>query len=221
MPLNYNLNHKNFSTHWAVRRLSMKPVLFVFDMGDVIIKESHVWHDVFSNFGLDVRNIRELGPNATLAVQRALVGKTEEKEFWSLVEKDVARKLTWEGVLEASYSCYPIEGSIQIIRSLLSKGFRVVCGTNNIRPFYNRIKAEGYYDIFPKVYSSFKIGISKPDPEFWRFIADQENILLKDMFFADDNRTNIEAAASLGVKTHQFFGADGLREYIERLGISL
>ena len=199
----------------------MKPVLFVFDMGDVVIRESHVWHDVFSNFGLDVRNIRELGANATLAVRNALVGKIDEKEFWSLVEKDVGRKLAWDGVLESSYSCHPIEDSIQIIRTLLSKGFRVVCGTNNIWPFYNRIKAEGFYDIFPKVYSSFRIGISKPDPEFWRFIAEQENVRLQDMFFTDDNRTNIEAAADLGIKTHQFLGADGLKKYIERLGISL
>ena len=199
----------------------MIPKLFVFDMGDVVIRESHAWHDVFSNFGIDVRNVRDLGPNATRAVLLALVGKTDEKGFWKLVEKDVGRNLDWEGVLEGSYSCHPIDGTINIIDKLLSDGHRVVCGTNNIRPFYNRIKAAGFYDLFPKVYSSFKIGLSKPDPEFWKYIAAQESVSMDQMFFTDDNSRNIEVASGLKIKTHQFQGADGLKKTIEGLGISL
>ena len=199
----------------------MAPTLFVFDMGDVVIMERHVWHDVFSRFSINVDNIRDIGANATKAVQLALVGKTSEKEFWNMVEKDAGKLPDWKGVLESSYSCHPIDGTIAIIEMLKSKGCRVVCGTNNILPFYNAINAAGYYNLFPKVYSSFKIGISKPDPEFWRYIAAEENVNLSDMFFTDDNAANIKAATSLGIKAHQFKDPDGLKHFIEELGISL
>lgn len=197
------------------------PKLFVFDMGDVVIRENHVWHDVFKRFGINVTNIRQLGPNASEAVRQALIGSIEEPEFWHLVEKDAGRKLEWENILEDSYTCFPIPGTIDLINSLKSLGMRVVCGTNNIRPFYNRINAEGYYDLFPKVYSSFKMGISKPDPEFWKYIATQEEVEPNEMFFTDDNISNIQAASELGIKTRQFLSAEDLRECLAGLGFIL
>ncbi|MDY4611672.1 MAG: HAD-IA family hydrolase [Sphaerochaetaceae bacterium] len=190
--------------------MEMAIKLFVFDMGNVLIEERHVWPAVFRKFGIDVKNIRDLGPNATSAIQRMLVSDMDEQEFWNMVELDMQKCVEWKGILSDSYTCMELPGTRAVIGQLLANGNRVVCGTNNIRPFYEKIKAGGYYDTFQRTYSSFKIGLSKPDPEFWKYIADKEGVRLDEMFFTDDLSRNIEAAKSLGIKTHLFTNAECL-----------
>lgn len=193
--------------------------VFVFDMGDVVIQERHVWGDVLKQFGIAAKNIRDLGPNSTQAVLQMLVSDMSEESFWELVQQDTNQAMQWEGILSSCYSCNPIQGTIKIIQTLIAQGKRVVCGTNNIRPFYEQIKEAGYYDIFPKVYSSFMMGISKPNPDFFRYIAEEEGVELNEIFFTDDNAQNIGSAAKLGIITHQFTDAVSLQRRLEELEV--
>lgn len=193
--------------------------LFVFDMGDVVIYEHDTWHNVFSTFGMDLKNVREIGPESRKAIWNMIVGTIEEKEFWDIVQKEMEKKVQWEGVLQSKHIGIPVPGTKELITRLKERGYSVVCGTNNILPFYLDIKEHGHYDIFHKTYSSFKIGIGKPDPEFWKYISREEGVPLEKMFFIDDNKENIDAAASLGVITHLFTKCNILEEFLTKEGL--
>lgn len=197
----------------------MEIKLFVFDMGDVIIYEHDTWHNVFAAFGIDASNVREFGPRSRAAIWKMITSDTPESWFWSEVQTELPKKVEWEGVLQSRHIGIDVPGTKDLIRDLKKKGYRVVCGTNNIRPFYQDIKAHGHYDIFDKTYSSFKIGYGKPDPDFWRYIAKEEGIELSEMFFVDDNAENIAAAASIGVQTFLFKESKDLRSLLEEKGI--
>lgn len=193
--------------------------LFVFDMGDVVIFEHDTWHNVFSTFGMDLKNVREIGPESRKAIWNMIEGSISEKVFWDIVQRELGKELPWEGVLQSKHIGIPVPGTKELINKLKNKGYRVVCGTNNILPFYLDIKEHGHYDVFQKTYSSFKIGIGKPNLNFWKYISKEECTPLENILFVDDNKENIEAAASLGVNTHLFTESRRLEEMLIKEGL--
>ena len=194
--------------------------LIIFDMGDVVIQEGFVWNMIFREYNPQITNIRQIGPNSRKMIEKMLTSDTPEQDLWDAVKKDTGIRMGYDGFLYDKYECIEIPGTKQIITELLSKNKRVVCGTNNICPFYLKIKEKKHYDIFPRVYSSFKIGISKPNKEFWRYIAASEKITnLNEILFIDDNIQNIKAAKSIGIRTHHFHDAIELRTDLMALGL--
>jgi HAD superfamily hydrolase (TIGR01509 family) len=61
------------------------------------------------------------------------------------------------------------------------------------------------------------LGISKKDPESYKFIADDLKVLPEEIFFTDDTESNIEAAKLVGVKTHLYLSNKDLIQYLEKL----
>ena len=57
-------------------------------------------------------------------------------------------------------------------------------------------------DLFTKAYYSHKINFRKPNKDVYEFIAKDAGIIPQETLFIDDLENNIEAAASLGFKTH-------------------
>jgi putative hydrolase of the HAD superfamily len=52
-----------------------------------------------------------------------------------------------------------------------------------------------------KVYLSSLIGLGKPNPEYFQYIIDKENIKPEELLFLDDREDNISSAKSLGINT--------------------
>lgn len=101
-----------------------------------------------------------------------------------------------------------------IIKRLHRKN-RVVCGTNTIESHYLNHIERGDYALFDQTYASNILGVSKPDPEFWRLILLAENIKPQEAFFTDDNIGNCGISESLGIKTHHFTSADKLENAVK------
>lgn len=51
---------------------------------------------------------------------------------------------------------------------------------------------------------SYKMGVVKPDPEFFRIILRHDYIEPRRMLLLDDKEENLASAASLGIRTHLF-----------------
>jgi FMN phosphatase YigB (HAD superfamily) len=65
------------------------------------------------------------------------------------------------------------------------------------------------------LFTSSSYGARKPDPDVFHAVLDRYGVPASDAFFADDLATNIEGARSIGITTHLFTGAEGLRAAIE------
>jgi len=97
----------------------------------------------------------------------------------------------------------------------LKKSSRVVCGTNTIEPHYEIHQRLGHYGIFHAVYASHRMGVAKPDPEFFRFILEAEETAAAEAFFIDDDEKNVLSARGLGMESVHFKDPSAL---IQRIG---
>jgi putative hydrolase of the HAD superfamily len=81
-------------------------------------------------------------------------------------------------------------------------------------------------EFFDREYYSFRIGISKPDPEYFRTIAKDLGLVPSDLLFIDDYRANVEAARAVGLNAVLFSASPAtsrqtLGSLLAAFGISL
>ena len=98
---------------------------------------------------------------------------------------------------------------VALIRQMKASS-RVVCGTNTLDPHYDYHLSRGHYVIFEAVFASNKIGLSKPDPEFYRHILRNEGVNPENTFFVDDTDVNVLSAERMGINTHLFRNSKSL-----------
>lgn len=134
--------------------------------------------------------------------------------------KRIPEVLKSENPWASRFKPEPIRGTIELIRQLRAAGHRVVCGTNTLDAHYDAHEKAGDYSIFDKVYASHFLGVIKPDREFWKRILAEENEKSENAWFIDDNPPNVEAAAKLGFRTHQFTSPELLAEALELPGVN-
>lgn len=58
--------------------------------------------------------------------------------------------------------------------------------------------------LFRKTYSSLRVGLSKKDPEAYKFIAKDLELDLGDIVFVDDSEVNLEAAKEAGLRVVRY-----------------
>ena len=95
----------------------------------------------------------------------------------------------------------------------LISGHKLCIGTNqdSIRAMFVK-KMFGAY--FEEIFCSCKIGAIKPEAEFFRHIELKLNVESKDIFFIDDSKSHIEAAAQLGWTCHHYQNVEAFKKFI-------
>jgi putative hydrolase of the HAD superfamily len=68
---------------------------------------------------------------------------------------------------------------------------------------------------FERVFISAELGMRKPFQEIYEEVAEELSITPGEMIFVDNKQENVDGAASLGIQTHLFVTADGLRTFLE------
>lgn len=141
-------------------------------------------------------------------------GEITVKEFWSIfsARSGIAVTTDWWHWL-----FHPVlnQKAVKIIETLKSNKNRVVCGTNTIDSHYQNHLERGDYSFFDQTYASNFMGVSKPDPRFWKIILTAENAGPHETVFIDDRKENVDAAKSLGIKSILFESAEKLASDLE------
>lgn len=145
--------------------------------------------------------------------RKLLDGKINSNEFWVRFSLRYGKKVK-EELFGKFFNPGTIQETKDIIKQLKSNS-RVVCGTNTIDSHYYYLLNQGNYDIFDVVYASNLIGISKPDPDFYRYILKKEGIKPENTIFVDDSEENILSAQKIGINSIIFTDFESLKEQIE------
>lgn len=185
----------------------MASKLYIFDMGGVVVQNCDVFPSIYDYLKINKAEFEELS-GANFGLLSA--GKIGTPEFWRLFSQSYGYPIDRDLFKEFFHPTVDPEVVKEIIN--LKRKARVVCGTNTIECHYHYHQEHGEYDIFDKVYASNKIGFSKPDPDFFRYIIQQEQVTAAESCFIDDLRENVAAAAGLGIKAIQFTGRETLQE---------
>jgi len=72
-------------------------------------------------------------------------------------------------------------------------------------------------DYFDKMYASYEVGITKPDPAIYEYMLNDLGMIPRETLFVDDGRLNIEAAHAFGIQTYQPENNEDWRHAIDRL----
>ncbi len=185
----------------------------IFDLGDVIINiDPQITFKAFSD---------------RLAIPVSQFEKIMHSDFWHLYETG---KISEDKLLANLYSFLNFNGEeisksefkvlwnsllldipqarLELLKKLASK-YRLFVLSNT-----NQIHVDGIAHIlesinksapldsyFEKLYYSHKIGLRKPDPDIYKYVLKDKNLLPFETVFIDDNEQNIISAQSLGIKT--------------------
>lgn len=146
-----------------------------------------------------------------------LDGKINSNEFWVRFSLRYGKKVE-EELFGKFFNPGTIQGTKDIIKQLKNDS-RVVCGTNTIDSHYYYLLNQGDYDIFDEVYASNLMGISKPDPDFYRYILRKEEIKPENIIFIDDTEENIVSAQKIGINSILFTDSESLKQQIKTLSL--
>jgi putative hydrolase of the HAD superfamily len=180
-------------------------MLYIFDMGGVLVSAFDVLPEAARRMGLDEQTARRL---AKPDMDALMAGSMDAAEYWDRFEAASGVRAAedyWSTLFQPRVD----EAVDRFIRGLRSRG-RVVCGTNTIASHYDHLLGRGVYDCFDAVYASHHLGVCKPAPRFWLEILKAESARPEDAFFIDDMRENIDVAESLGIRSHLFTDVAGL-----------
>lgn len=102
----------------------------------------------------------------------------------------------------------PIDQTIELIRRLGNTANRLFVLSNmQLASIAHLEQQHDIWELFRGVVISSRIRKVKPDIEIYRYLLDQYQLRPSETVFIDDVPENLEAAASLGIRTIRFFDA--------------
>lgn len=137
-------------------------------------------------------------------------GKITAEDFRSKLSSLTGHELTFDECKHAwlGYRKDVPQRNLDLLKELRAKGYRLIL-LSNTNPFMMDWalssefdgKGSSLNDYFDALYLSYRLGIMKPAPDFFRQVLDNENILSEETLFVDDGPRNVEAAGKLGFIT--------------------
>lgn len=137
-------------------------------------------------------------------------GKITAEDFRSKLSSLTGHELTFDECKHAwlGYRKDVPQRNLDLLKELRAKDYRLIL-LSNTNPFMMDWalssefdgKGSSLNDYFDALYLSYRLGIMKPAPDFFRQVLDDENILPEETLFVDDGPRNVEAAGKLGFIT--------------------
>jgi putative hydrolase of the HAD superfamily len=146
-------------------------------------------------------------------------GKLSREEFCDAVSKEAGRYIPeetveygWLGFLKEMP-----DSKLEMLEEL-RKSYRIylLSNTNPVimdwahTPAFSS-QGKGIDAYFDKIYASYQIGCTKPDPEIFDFMFKDSGMIPSETLFIDDGEANIEMGAKLGMKTYLAKNGEDLR----------
>jgi 2-haloacid dehalogenase len=114
----------------------------------------------------------------------------------------------------------PVPGTIELIEKLAAQDWPLFAITNFGDEFWHGFRPEWpVFDLFRDIVVSGTEKLAKPDPAIFHLAAARFGLPPEELFFIDDNRANIEAAAALGWQVHRFSTCALLEQDLRQRGI--
>lgn len=181
-------------------------MLFLFDMGEVIIKNVRTLNKISAMYGLDYAELRA---DYGFYDRPLMEGFMDPDDYYRHMEIKYGVRIR-EDIFKTAFTPAVNDFMISISDKLRESGHRTAVASNTFRPHWEYILAmkERPASHFDSLYASHLIGRAKPDAAFYEYIMDKEGYKAEDTVFIDDRMENIEAAERLGIRAYNYLGDD-------------
>ena len=180
--------------------------LFVFDMGNVVVKNIHMLGKISRRLALDKEEFKADYRNYEFAL---MDGSFPIEAYWDHVRTKFGIQVEGNPFAKDFTPQFNDE-VVSLIKRLRSEGKRVVCASNTFAPHWEILERMGALALFDKSYASHEMGITKPARQFFEYILAKEKVEANRTYFVDDYEENIVMASTLGIQCLLY--ADGVRQ---------
>lgn len=112
------------------------------------------------------------------------------------------------------------EDVVAVLKAVRAQGIPVGIFTNNTSGLEGDLARLGF-DAFDTLINSADLGVIKPAPLAYRLAAEAMGVPAEDIFFTDDNHTNVIVARHVGLRAVDFVSAPRLIKDLASCGIPL
>jgi beta-phosphoglucomutase len=179
--------------------------LFIFDAGNVVIKNIHCFNGIFDQYNFTTDQKSEFIKDFNFYTAPLMDGNISTEFFLNHVNKNLNLNISGDPFYNYFNPVFNVK-IVNLINKLKESGKKVVLGSNTFAPHTKKMKEMGLFELFDSVYVSNEIHHYKPNPSFFRYILEKENIEAEKAYFVDDISDNIASAASLNIKTLHYTG---------------
>lgn len=176
-------------------------MLYVFDMGNVVIKDIDVLEKIIKLLGIDAEEfLSDYGHYAFPLMD----GTVTCDRYYKHLEHVFGIRIEGKPLSDNFSPCFNLP-MVEILDELRNRGNRIICASNTYKPHWDKIEKVGFDKVFDRCYLSHEIGLTKPSKAFFEYILKEENVSADNAFFTDDYKENIDAAQKLGFKTFWYY----------------
>lgn len=199
----------------------MRPEAVVFDLGNVVVEwNPERYYD--ARIGRAARE-RMFAETEFHAVNLSIdAGAPFRATVYALAE----RFPEWAGEIRLWYDdqfgiLQPvIDHSVRLVRALRARHVPVFALSNWGDDSFDRAAAHyPFLGEFDRHFISGRLGVTKPDPRIYARLEAETGLPPTSLYFIDDRRENIEAAAARNWRTHLFTGPGALAGELVALGL--
>lgn len=150
-------------------------------------------------------------------LREADAGQISHEEFASRIAKHLG--ISVEKWLEITKQEEQLNAElVQYIATRLKPHYKIGLLSNaNSGTIDNRIPAEVLSNLFDSVVVSADVGLLKPDPEVFKYTADDLGVACEEMVFVDDVASYVDAASKLGIKTVLYKNFDQCKSELSKI----
>lgn len=141
---------------------------------------------------------------ARLAVGKATEAQVAETLRSQGVDVPEDYEQRWINTLRAHMA--PDDAVVQLVNDLKREEYGVML-LSNVWPLSEKIiRAEGWYDVFERLYLSCELGMRKPNADIYEYVLADTGLSAEEFLFIDDKEQNLEYPASRGMHVLQVAG---------------
>ena len=113
----------------------------------------------------------------------------------------------------------PMEGAEELVQQTkASVPVAVLSNTNHVH-WEAGARRWPLLQKFDRAFLSFEIGLVKPDPEVFTYVADQLGVPTGGVLFLDDNQLNVDQARAVGMRAERVVGVSEARQALVAAGV--
>lgn len=152
-------------------------------------------------------------------------GKVTPDEFFAKVKETLNLKIDYHAFLPIWNEIFffsPKNHKVFSIASRLKGNYRIAVLSNvNVLHFEYLKKSFPIFAIFDHVFTSFELGVAKPEQAIYQNVLKILGIPAEKAFYTDDRAELVESARALGVQGFVFTGTEQLEKDLRSLGIEV
>jgi len=139
-------------------------------------------------------------------------GELSRDEFYEAIRQEAGKDISNEeidwGWMGFIVDCPDYK--LKMLEDLREQGYKLYLLSNTnpiimswaLSPDFSP-QGKSLADYFDKLYLSFQIGCTKPDPGIFRTMIDDAGLIPEETLFIDDGASNVRAGQEFGFKTYQ------------------